>query len=89
MCIVGFSLVSEKSPILSAFLIRYINMPQKAVIYMYVYRQDISMNNRPNSIILLHKTGAHCWEADDNGAKLRDVFLIFKTPKLGSGACDQ
>ena len=25
---------------------------------------------------VLLKTGAHCWEADDNGAKLRNLFLI-------------
>ena len=54
----------------------------------YVYGQDISMNKSPNSIIFLLKTGAHCWEADGNGAKLRNLFLIFKTPKLGSEACD-
>ena len=48
-------------------------MPQKAVIYMYVYRQDILMNNRPNSIILLHKTGAHC---------IVGKLLIFKNPQI-------
>ena len=41
-----------------------------------------------NSIFFLLKTGAHCWEADGNGAKLRNLFLIFKTPELGSEACD-
>ena len=46
------------------------------------------MTKRPISIILSLKTGAHCWEADGNGAKLRNLFLIFKTPELGSEACD-
>ena len=36
----------------------------------YVYGQDISMNKSPISIILLLKTVVHCWEADDNSAKL-------------------
>ena len=38
------------------------------------------MNKRPNLTILSHKTGALCWEADANSAKLRNIFLIFKTP---------
>ena len=34
---------------------------------------DISMNERPISIIFPLKAGALCWEADVNGAKLRNV----------------
>ena len=40
------------------------------------------MNKIPISIIFVLKTGALCWEADDNGAKLRNLFLIFKTPRI-------
>ena len=40
---------------------------------------EISMFNGPISIIHLLKTGAHCWEADVTGAKLRNIFLLFKT----------
>ena len=47
------------------------------------------MNKRPNSIIFSHKTGALCWEADANNTKLRNLFLIFKTPEIGSGAFDE
>ena len=46
------------------------------------------MNKNPISMIFLLKAGANCWEADGNGAKLRNLFLIFKTPELGSEACD-
>ena len=54
----------------------------------YVYGQEILMHKSPISIILLLKAGAHCWEADVNGAKLRNLFLIFKNPRIRSGACD-
>ena len=40
------------------------------------------MNKRPNSIILSHKTGTLCWEADANGKKLRNLFQIFKNKDL-------
>ena len=39
-------------------------------------------------MIFLLKAGTHCWEADGNGTKFRNLFLIFKTLELGSGACD-
>ena len=61
---------------------------KKQLFMKYVYGQDISMNKSPILLIFLLKTGAHCWEADGNGAKLRNLFLIFKTPELGSEACD-
>ena len=44
------------------------------------------MNKRPISIFFWLKTGTLCWEADVNSGKLRNLFLIFKTPKLSSGA---
>ena len=61
---------------------------KKLLFIKYVQGQDISMNKSSISKILSLKTGAYCWEADVNNAKLRNLFLIFKTPKLGSGACD-
>ena len=39
------------------------------------------MNNRPILKISSHKTGAGCWEADVNSAKLRNHSLIFKKPR--------
>ena len=79
----------QEAALLRNLLCRQIDTPQKAVLYIYVYGQeDISMNKRPNSLIFLHKTGALCWEADGNSEKLRNLFLIFKTTELGSGACD-
>ena len=53
---------------------------KKQLLKKYVYGQDISMNKSQISIFFLLKTGAHCWETDDNGAKLKNLFLIFKTP---------
>ena len=40
------------------------------------------MTKRPISIILSLKTGAHCWEADGNGANLRNLLLLFTTPLI-------
>ena len=40
------------------------------------------MNKRLNLNYFLHKTGALCWEADVNSRKLRNLFLIFKTPRI-------
>ena len=68
---------------------RQVDAPKNAVILKkYVHGLNISMNKRPTSLIFLLKTGADCWEADGNGAKLRDLFLILMTPKFGSGVCD-
>ena len=64
-------------------------MPLKSVLFLkYFYRQEISMHKSQIPIIPLLKAGAHCWEVDVNGAKLRNLSLILKTPKVGSGACD-
>ena len=52
---------------------------KKKLFKKYVYRQDISMNKSPISIIVLLKIGWLCWEADVNGVKLRNLILIFKT----------
>ena len=38
------------------------------------------MQKKLISIILLLKAGGHCWEADINSAKLRNLSLNFKTP---------
>ena len=52
----------------------------KKQLFIHVpYDLNISMNKRPISIIFLLKTGALCWEADGKSAKLRNIFLIFKT----------
>ena len=57
-------------------------MPQKAVIYKiclptrYLYEYETKFNN------FFAKTGTLCWEAVPNGAKLRNIFLIFKTTQI-------
>ena len=61
---------------------------KKQIFKRYVNGLKISMNKRPISIIFLLQTDALCWEAVGNGTKLRNLFLIFKPPDLGSGACD-
>ena len=38
------------------------------------------MNKRPIPKFFWLKTGTLCWEADGTRAKLRNLFLIFKTP---------
>ena len=40
----------------------------------YVYGQEIFMHKSPILITPWLKAGAHCWEADVNGAKLRNPF---------------
>ena len=45
------------------------------------------MNKRQISIIFLLKTRALYWDADGTSTKLFNIFLIFKTPELGSRAC--
>ena len=54
---------------------------KKQLFKEYVHGQEILMNKRPISIILSLNAGALCWEADGNGAKLSNLFLIFKTPE--------
>ena len=46
------------------------------------------MNKCPILIMFPLITSVHGWEADGNGAKLRNLFLILRPPKLGSGAND-
>ena len=55
---------------------------KKQLFKKYVYEQKISMNKRQISLILSLKTCAFYWEAESNGTKLRNLFLIFKTPGL-------
>ena len=55
---------------------------KKLLFIKYVYGQEILMNKSPILIILSLKAGTHCWEADVNGAKLRNLFWIFKTPRI-------
>ena len=55
---------------------------KKLLFIKYVNGQDILMNKRQHLIILSHKTGTLCWEADSNSAKWRNLFLIFKTPQI-------
>ena len=51
----------------------------KLLFLKYVYGQEISMHKSQISIIPLLKAGVHCWEANVNGAKLRNPFPNFKT----------
>ena len=52
-------------------------MPKKAVTQKYVYG-DILMNNRPNSIIFSHKTGALCWKVDTKLASFTRSSITYK-----------
>ena len=55
---------------------------KKLLFIRYVYGQEISMHKRPISIFFSLKAGAHCWEADIISAKLRNLILILKTPRI-------
>ena len=59
---------------------------KKLLFLKYVYRQEIPMRKSQISIIPSLKAGAHCWEADVNRAKLRNLSLILRPPEVGSGA---
>ena len=64
---------SEVGKIKSIILLLDRSIRHKKLLFLiYVYGQEISMHKSPISIILLLKAGAHCWEADVNGAKLRN-----------------
>ena len=60
---------------------RSIDTPQKVLFLKYVYEQEILMHKSSILIIPLLQAGTHCWETDVNGAKLRNLSLIFKAPR--------
>ena len=55
---------------------------KKQLLEKYIYGLKSSMNKRLNLNYFLHKTGALCWEADVNGEKLRNLFLVLRPPQI-------
>ena len=74
---------SEVGKIKSKILLLDRSIRHKKLLFLiYVYGQEISMHKSPILNIPSLKAGHHCWEADVNSAKLRNLFLIFMTPRI-------